>query len=740
MCSIDLSLNGIVAGDAPLDSELRGTGSSSTSLPIGQQQFQNQNQQQQQQQLPPQQTLPPGTKRLACSNCRRRRKKCDLTFPCGNCMRLKLTCNINGEDLRKKRYAASYVKSLESHIAYLENSFRDLVEKVCPEDSPIRRSLMLDDVISGIMSPPHTGSPQLAMEQQSTNDGSRASSVKPILDFVGTKRTAEGEGPFEDAVNKNKKKKTFSKGSLYPDDSRSQSFTNLAPAPTIMAFGSSTSSTASNSVCCDVASDERIADLNNAIIVRPTGIKDQNSLNNDPRILESLSNFYRWLYPGHFIFLHRESFLYGFFNHAKNDYLGSPYCSVELIYAMCAVGSRLSTNLQHTSEEYYEKAKTALLKLVFDDRSVARITTVQALFCLAFYELGKGDNQLAWYFSGLAIRVGYEMGFQLDPEVWITADDDIVTGRTKLTKSELRIRSRIYWGCYIADHLISLLLGRTTSLSVSNSTIPESDELPEIDGVEDFRFASQHVLQVASPLKNLIILSRIVQIFTSKIFIDTFETEQKMAHLTKFNLKVFQWRQSLPDFLKWSQEKLRNHNVSTDPTISYFWYLYYVVLLTFNKPFIEDCVESKAVVGEVVDDIKILFDGFRLKFGGFQKASLCQLYACLLAINCLIKLTCYRDVDNVSCGTVFSARPCSHTAQCDNSLSCTKRLEQLSFFSCIFHQHMSPAFGLPKRLQKDTRYNSEQEKQTVNQVCNSNYIHDFTLSNEIDDMIKQLFG
>lgn len=738
MCSLDLSLNNIVVGDSSLEGEHAGADGGNSSLPIHQQQFQHPSEQQQQ--LPPQQVLPPGTKRLACSNCRRRRKKCDLTFPCGNCMRLKLTCNINGEDLRKKRYAASYVKSLESHIAYLENSFRDLVEKVCPEDSPIRKNLMLDDVVSGFMSPPHAGSSSLSAEPESASDNGGASSMNPLLEFAGTKRSASVEGISEDAINKSKKKKTFLKGSLYPEDTRSQSLTSLAPAPTMVAFGSTASSNSSSNIPRDDASDERIGDLKNTVIVRPTGVNDQNSLNNDPRVLKSLSNFYRWLYPGHFIFLHRESFLYGFFNHAKNNYEGSPYCSVELIYAMCAVGSRLSTDLQYMSEEFYEKAKTALLKLVFDDRSVARITTVQALFCLAFYELGKGDNQLAWYFSGLAIRVGYDMGFQLDPEVWITADDDIGSGQTKLTKSELRIRSRIYWGCYVADHLISLLLGRTTSLSVSNSTIPESDELPEVEGVEDFRFASQHVLLVSLPLKNLIILSRLVQIFTSKIFIDTLETDQKMAQLTKFNLKVFQWRQSLPEFLKWSQEKLRDHNVSTDPTISYFWYLYYIVLLTFNKPFIEECEESKAVVGEVVDDIKMLFDGFRLKFGGFQKASLCQLYACLLAINSLIKLTCYRDLDNVWCGMVFSARPCSHTAHCDNSLSCAKRLEQLAFFSCVFHQHLSPAFGLPKKLQKDSRYNSEQEKQTVNQVCNSNYIHDFTLSNEIDEMIQQLFG
>lgn len=765
MCSIDFDLNNVVKQENLQDNAEPNSHTgyqpslnlfSQYQLP--QMQTLGQRSEQQQQVHPPLQSqsesqrqqavqLPPGTKRLACSNCRRRRKKCDLNFPCGNCVKLRLSCNINGEDLRKKRYAASYVKSLESHIAYLENSFRDLAEKACPDDSGLRKSLMLDDIVSGFMSAPSSGNTSNFKDISNTiketdptvDEG--ADSMKELLEFAGTKRNVRtpesvGEPP-------EKKKEAFQKGSLYPDDMKSKSLNNLAAAPVMMTLGSSTSSTSSQNEISNMdrlTGDERISDLNNTVIVRPSGDGlNQNSLNNDPRILKSLSNFYRWLYPGHFIFLHRESFLYGFFNHAKNDYQGSPYCSVELIYAMCAVGSRLSSDLQPMSEEYYKKSKTALLKLVFDDHSVARITTVQALFCLAFYELGKGDTQLAWYFSGLAIRVGYDMGFQLDPEVWITADDDIVTGRTKLTKSELRIRSRIYWGCFVADHLISLLLGRTASLSVSNSTIPESDELPEIQGVEDFRFASQHVLQVSLPLKNMIILSRIVQIFTTQIFIEPLETKHKVAHLIKFNLKVFNWRQLLPDFLKWSKEKLRDHEVSTDPTISYFWYLYYIVLLTFNKPFIEDCDESRTVVGELVDDVKMLFDGFRIKFGGFQKASLCQLYACLLAINSLIKLTCYANVGTVGAGTRFSSRP-PHAPHCDHSPQCTRRLEQLGFFSNVFHYQMSPQFGLARRLQEDARYNLQQEKQTVNQVCNSSYIHDFTLSNEIDDMIKELFG
>lgn len=667
-----------------------------------------------------QRTVAPGKMRLACSNCRRRRKKCDLTFPCGNCQRLKLICNVNEEDLRKKRYAASYVKSLEAHIAYLESSLKNIVDKVYPNNAQVLQNMMIGDVVSGFTGNVPSSISIKAEESHSENSDHANSTNRNVTSFSADQNRISGGSTNVKTYNAEKKKKTFVKGSFYPEGPvthKSNNISNSASSLSVASLVSSRSSSPSDGIIPDntnTSSKERISDLNTTVIVRSIGNNDPNLINNDPKILKSLSNFYKWLYPGHFIFLHRESFLYGFFNHAENNYEDSHYCSIELIYAMCAVGCRLSSDLQDMSELYYEKSKSALLQLVFDEQSVPRITTVQALLCLAFYELGKGNNQIGWYLSGLAIRVGYEMGFQLDPQVWITEDND---PKMKLTKSELEIRSRIYWGCYIADHLICLILGRTSTLSVSNSTIPASDELPEVEGTQEFRFESKHVLQISLPLKNLIILSRIVQIFTSKIFIESNDTEQKVVYLNKFNLKVYNWRQSLPEFLKWSKTRLKDTDISTDPTISYFWYYYYIVRLIFNKPFIEDCRESKTVVVEVLDDLKTLINNFKTKFNGFQKATLYQLYACLLAIKCLKQL---KELD-----------PLNSKMDWD---------KELKFFSTIFHQELSPAYELPKRIQEDTDDKIDQEKQSINQVNNINYTHDFSLSNEIDDLIKELFG
>ncbi|SCU96304.1 LAMI_0F06084g1_1 [Lachancea mirantina] len=615
-------------------------------------------------------------KRLACSNCRRRRKKCDLNYPCSSCLRLKLDCNVNMEDMRKKRYAATYVKALEAHVSHLEQKLRNLANAA---------SLNVNGEVD-----PKRGSHRNGGRRG--QDG-RNSDLEQVLPNVPIKLS-----PSPSAVSLETdilRRKMFVKGSIYPEGPASYKPKRSEPGP--------------------VKQQQRISDLKTTVIVRSPAAGAK-ALSTDEGILKSLSNFYRHLYPGHFIFMHRESFLYGLFNHYDDNYENSQYCSEELVYAVAALGSSLTRELRSLSTHYYRLAKEKLLKIVFDEQSMAKITSVQALLCLAFYELGSGNNQLAWYFSGLAIRVGYDMGFQLDPKVWIT--DDINTG--KLSESELEIRSRIYWGCYIADHFICLLLGRTSTLSVSNSTVPESDELPEVEGTEEFRFDSKYVLQVSLPLKNLIILSRIVQIFTSKIFIEPGSTPQRIEYLLKFNLKVYNWRQSLPDFWKWSKNLMRDTDISTDPTISYFWYHYYIVLLTFNKPFIEDCDESKVVVLEALGDLKVLLSNFKARFGSFGVASLYLLYSCLLALACLRKLVTMLPDPQIT--AIFSSPE-----------------GEMKFFSETFKQ-FSPTYDLPRRMQDDAEFEHEQEKQPLNQLSSLANTYDFSLSDEIDDLIKQVFG
>ncbi|KAL3229705.1 TY1 enhancer activator [Nakaseomyces bracarensis] len=662
----------------------------------------------------------PKRKRLACYNCRKRRKKCTLDYPCANCKRLELVCNINEQDLRKKRYTTSYVTSLEEHIANLETSMRNLVESFAPGNKDeILDSMKLGDIIREASPISRQSSPDLKREE-----APKVNNKVPVLGTFRDNLSQAGSTVKPQSLEKpnsstEKPRKSFVKGSIYMDSTNK---TGRLTQPNSSLSVSSLLSSSRSSTGLSGELKERISDLKTTVIVRNNDTKSssRNLLTSDYKIIKSLSNFYKWLYPGHFIFVHRESFLYGFFAHAENNYKNSQYCSEELVYSMCAIGSRLSPELRDLSEVYYEKSKKALLEIVFDEQSVATITTVQALFCLAFYELGKGNMQMAWYFSGLAIRVGYAMGFQLDPKVWHVDDDS----DENLTQSELEIRSRIYWGCYIADHFICLMLGRNSTLSVSNSTIPESDELPEVEGTEEFSFVGRHVLQISLPLKNLIVLSRIVQVFTSKIFIESDNMESKVHFLRGFNVQVECWKQSLPEFLQWNDETLKDKDITTDPTISYFWYYYYIVLMTFNKPFVRQSEEFLSLIETLVGQLEILLGNFQSKMGGFKKATLFQLYACLLASTCLKSFL-------------------------EQTLSPYKNVQykkQKSFFDNILKNELSETYELALAVQEDQEidqfnFDMGPSLYPLNQVNNDvTYTHDFSLSNEIDDIIRDFFS
>ncbi|QEU62298.1 Cha4 [Kluyveromyces lactis] len=359
------------------------------------------------------------------------------------------------------------------------------------------------------------------------------------------------------------------------------------------------------------------------------------TLSRSPVILPALSLFFKWLYPGHYTFIHRETFLSALFGEPSTK---AYYCSKELVFAIAALGSKLADKneeLYKKSQEYYTLAKTKVLNKIFQlDGSTAsyssssKLGIIQTLLCLAFYDIGNGENPLAWYESGLAFRMAHEIGLHLNPEAWDDVYDD------KLSQIDIEVRSRIYWGCYIADHLIAVLFGRSNSLRVSNSTIPETDELPNIDtGIEDYQYDPTIVTSIAKPLKKIIVLSRITEVFAPKIFIHAGSLTERREYLTKFNSEVSNWRKNLPDEFALTKATLINFDYN--PILAHVWYHYFVILLSYNKPFIDSLPESKQAIENAIEELYFLLRSFMRKFKTFQKSNIYMLYSSILAIQCI---------------------------------------------------------------------------------------------------------
>ena len=550
-----------------------------------------------------------GITKLACLNCRQSRKKCDMEKPpCVHCAKRNLTCVVPEADLRTRRKTVSYVNNLEKYVEQLQS----LLLQIKTADNINQRNKLIDNI--SIINEHNRESDKnflkinsiISNVQESYNTTTNSSNSITTITVPGSKPKKTNIG----FLSKN------SSSFLSPSSSQELSTTET------------NSIYPSNSLLITKKDSFRKEQKNQMIL---------KNLSRSPLILRSLSLFFKWLYPGHYMFIHRETFLSAFFGDPSTK---SYYCSEELVYAIAALGARAapkSDELYSESEKYYQNAKQIVLTKIFQliDRSLAESTSssklaiIQTLLCLAFYDITRAENPMAWYLSGLAFRISHEIGLHLNPRAWNHVYED------ELSKMDYAVRSRIYWGCYLADHLISVLFGRSTTLRMSNSSVPETDELPDIEnGIEDYIFKPGVPTRWANPLKKLIYLSRISEVFATKIFTQTDSLQQRYDHLIKFNQEMQNWRDYLPDDIRWDKKYLENLSFF-DPTVMYMWFHYYIVLISYNKPFISKLDESKKLIESYIEELYLLFSIWKKNYPTFERCDLYMIYSAILCIQCM---------------------------------------------------------------------------------------------------------
>lgn len=391
----------------------------------------------------------------------------------------------------------------------------------------------------------------------------------------------------------------------------------------------------------------------------PTGVSDRLSvvefpdellqiqkLNQDPDVLYLVKSFFTWQYPDHNSFVYREAFLIEFFNPKIN----SSYCSSGLILAICAMASCMSSNetLYLKSINYYSEAKESLLSQL----SHPRIASIQALFLLAFYDIGQGNNTSCWMLLGIGVRMGFEI-FQLHPKLKFLELNET------LSSINVAIRSRIYWGCYLSDHLISLLLGRPSSLKSADTTIPETNDLPDITWIAEYSRLEQRPskeagsrLFISSPMKSIIELISISNNILNDIFTDTensdqvtitLQLESKINDLLQYNSAILQWKLNLPPNLQWDSDSLKQSG--EDPSSMILKFYYFILLLCLNRPFlqvieVENADENlipSTICKNIIEDLIIVIQRFK-SVNGLRKSSILIVYSSIISVSVLFLL------------------------------------------------------------------------------------------------------
>lgn len=115
---------------------------------------------------------------------------------------------------------------------------------------------------------------------------------------------------------------------------------------------------------------------------------------------ESLINQSLALFFSHqdlqYMFVYREAFLADYFSFEHSG----KYWSFPLLYALCALGAVRSPDPRVRGRADV-LARCAQEIIVTHDLDRPTYTTVQALLCLAFYELGQSNSSKGWLLSGM---------------------------------------------------------------------------------------------------------------------------------------------------------------------------------------------------------------------------------------------------------------------------------------------------------------------------------------------------
>lgn len=307
-----------------------------------------------------------------------------------------------------------------------------------------------------------------------------------------------------------------------------------------------------------------------------------------PELRACVASFFRWLYPDITVFIHRESFLNEFLNAGAIQ----KYCLRELVWAIAALGAKCSdiAEQRELAQSFYESARAAIFaKKVCEPQ----INTLQALLCLSLYELGDGNASASWMLSGMAMRMGYDLGFQLNPSDWSIAEGEMSAQQSVIAKTDIMIRSRIYWGCYILDHFISLIMGRPVTVRKTEASIPSSEMLPNAKNIDEYVFnaldpTAATNLDAALTIEPLCSLGECVGALLKDIF-SAYTSDEGASYLNKikvaaYNQRLADWRRKLPLALRWTRSSFSRHLYN--PTVMNYRLFFYIVLICLNRPFI----------------------------------------------------------------------------------------------------------------------------------------------------------
>ncbi|KAF5678484.1 NirA-like nitrate assimilation regulatory protein [Fusarium heterosporum] len=391
----------------------------------------------------------------ACTECRKKRAKCDGKKPCGRCRAQKdVECVYEIPVRQSKENLRTEIETLRQKQRSNEQVFAALVRPELWEEvlTRIRGGQSVDSISEWLANVSHSGGGQLS----SFSNRSEAPTVGPVPGFPGgglgtlaAMSLGVNQGPQQQPSTRPEMGQQSPWHSSFHSQTGS---TRSSSHPDIMNWNiHNRVGSWAEGMHPDQMSDglprfhgvEKIlSPLKGPELRKPTA--SWTVITNDSTLVQHLlALYFCWEYPT-FASLSKEHFLHDF-QDTRNR-----YCSSILVNALLALGCRFSThpmsranpNDPYTSGDHFFKEALRLLAQETDHHT---LTTIQALGIMSIREASCGRDSESWYYAGQSIRLAIEMGLH---RIMDEGDED-----------ELAVQAATFWGAFALDHAWSLATG-----------------------------------------------------------------------------------------------------------------------------------------------------------------------------------------------------------------------------------------------------------------------------------------
>ncbi|KAI9273713.1 fungal-specific transcription factor domain-containing protein [Sporodiniella umbellata] len=474
----------------------------------------------------------------ACEQCRKKKVKCDGSFPyCTNCITLQLQCSYK-ESTKKRGPPKGYIEAIESRLHRLEALLGSIVQ----EDDPRSQALLNE-----LNAPLETPYGELVRPRPMRGDTSEHEDDRQLLREMNTERSSAKEHNHKpnDLVNSD----------------------NIDESGQLRYYGKTSGF---YMLRANKNLQDKLFHFNSKNIPLNPHLLSVDPLGMPPKDLEDhlLDLYFKNFYPLLPI-LHKKLFIQSF---NRNEV---PSLLLNAIYA---VASRVSpdprvradpSKPETAGEVFFERARL-LLDLEWDN---FKLYTVQSLLLMSSHQNGALKTTRGWLYSGMAIRMSQNLGLHRNCDSW------------NITNEEKEERKRLFYSCFIIDRLSCAMHGRSPMIDDRDYDTPYPSESDEDD-----------LQRVPRVMENFHYLIKICEIL-GEVIRDLYMVKGR-SHLSlvitpdgivsSLDKKLNKWMAKLPPNLQYRPPNSRLNEQAPAPTLELcqLHMLFYTTLILTHRPFI----------------------------------------------------------------------------------------------------------------------------------------------------------